>query len=266
MKKIDSIEKNTIGNISSLLNISAESIRKYQKRGIINLDIDESNGYRYFNLSSINKLLRFTFYKKCGFSGETANNLLNTESLEDIYDSVSDQIVNLEKEITLAKLKIERLEELREALDNIDTYKNKVVECDMSSFYYVKYYKDGEVVMENKKAINNMVNLMPFATPSPVFRIEEIDNLEYGLIIDEKYMFDDKYKVGLEKFEGSKALYTIVENTNMAYFNKNNLDYLIDYAKSHNYHIELIIGKTILSMNNLILKPSRYHEVWAIIK
>ena len=256
--------KNTIGKVADLLNLSTETIRKYQKKGIVILETDEETGYRYFDLPTINKLLRFQFYKKSGFNGNEAYNLLNMETEKCIPDFLDKRIEQLEEEIRINKLKIIRLNELKTLMNSIDLYLDKVTERELPDFYYVDYYRNNELSMGNKKKLHRMIECMPFATPAPMFRKEKMDELEYGLIAEKKYL-EGQNLDGIEHFHNRKALYMIIKNEQGNSFTFRNIHLITEYAEEHELELECILGRTILSRSNLDLSVC-FHELWGIIK
>lgn len=56
-----------IGEIAKMLGISAETIRNYEKKGLICPYKEESN-YRYFDIIQINHLLNLQKYQKYGYT------------------------------------------------------------------------------------------------------------------------------------------------------------------------------------------------------
>ena len=70
-------QKYSIGTMARLLGISAEAIRYYESRNIIQPVRDPETGYRYYNTWDFHMLLRARHYQNYGFS------------LEEVADPVS---------------------------------------------------------------------------------------------------------------------------------------------------------------------------------
>ena len=53
-----------IGEISALLGISPETLRFYEKRGLLHPEKSPQNGYRSYSLSDLYRLLDIIFYRR----------------------------------------------------------------------------------------------------------------------------------------------------------------------------------------------------------
>ncbi len=65
-----------IGEVASILGVSTDTIRYYEKMGIVYSKKDPSNGYRYFTSADIYALLDVLFYRSMDIPVEEVRNIM----------------------------------------------------------------------------------------------------------------------------------------------------------------------------------------------
>ena len=76
----------TIGELAKILGITAETIRYYERKGIIAPIHDQETGYRYYTTWDLHMLIRARCYLGFGLSIEETAGILQSKSLEEIDD------------------------------------------------------------------------------------------------------------------------------------------------------------------------------------
>jgi DNA-binding transcriptional MerR regulator len=119
-------DKFLIGELSKIFNISTDTLRHYDKIGLIKPDYDEKNDYRYYSIRSFFNLSRILFFKsidislgeiKNYMSNKNTNNLLKLlKKKEEEIDIKMNRLVNLKKKI---QAKLELLEHIEDELGQI---------------------------------------------------------------------------------------------------------------------------------------------------
>lgn len=109
--------KYQIGRVASLLGVSAEGLRLYERIGILSPQRESASGYRYYDRLDITSLLRARSYQKYGFSLQEVKDLLNTDDMQFVCDSYERQEKRLEEEILLRRLELRRMRQTREMLE-----------------------------------------------------------------------------------------------------------------------------------------------------
>ena len=65
-----------IGEVAKLLGISSETVRYYEREGVIQSQkIDQESGYRYYEALDINALMRVRMYRNYGFTLQEAKQM-----------------------------------------------------------------------------------------------------------------------------------------------------------------------------------------------
>lgn len=103
----------TIGELAKILGVTAETIRYYERKNIIQPIHDENSGYRYYTAWDLHMLIRARCYLGFGFNIEQVKEILQKESIEKIDDLLSKQEEIIQENIIyqmniLKKLKANR--------------------------------------------------------------------------------------------------------------------------------------------------------------
>ena len=85
--------------MAKLLGISAEAIRYYESRNIIQPVRDPETGYRYYNTWDFHMLLRARHYQNYGFSLEEVADLFCSRELSGIQAQMGMQEAGIQREI-----------------------------------------------------------------------------------------------------------------------------------------------------------------------
>ncbi|MEI3306344.1 MAG: MerR family transcriptional regulator [Dysosmobacter sp.] len=72
----------SIGEVAALLNISPQTLRFYDKSGVVVPDfIDQKTGYRYYSYDQISYISRVRYLQQFGFSLEEIRNALASNDI-----------------------------------------------------------------------------------------------------------------------------------------------------------------------------------------
>jgi len=115
-----------IGELARLFNISSDTLRHYDKMGLLNPEHDKRNNYRYYDIRNMFRLSRILFLKNLGISlGEIKDYMKNknTARLIGMLNKKSGEIDIRIHQLMNLKHKINSKLEL---LENIETKLNQV--------------------------------------------------------------------------------------------------------------------------------------------
>lgn len=99
----------TIGELAKILGITAETIRYYERKGIIAPIHDQETGYRYYTTWDLHMLIRARCYLGFGLSIEETAGILQSKSLEEIDDLLEEQEQIIQKNIIYQMNLLKRL-------------------------------------------------------------------------------------------------------------------------------------------------------------
>lgn len=88
----------SIGEASKICNVSAKTLRFYDKMGVVTPDyVSDDNGYRYYSDVTLLKIPVIKYYKQMGFKLEEIIGLLNGESYQGMEDNFRKKILELNR-------------------------------------------------------------------------------------------------------------------------------------------------------------------------
>ena len=236
--------KFSIGQVSKLFEISKDTLRHYDKIGILKPEVNETNGYRYYYEEDLEKLGLILETKYLGIPLSEIKATIESESLTEYKNLVVRQEELITKQIEELKIKQQHLQEARETLDKIINFKN---EYDFSKLNI--YEESMNLYGVNMEKIFN-----------GSFYKEFLLELEEGLGFDEEeyYYIHQVLENGTIK-ENEKEIY-IKENKNnkyliQKYIAENKLDFIKKYINGkvisiYFYGNEKDMNDYVISLNN----------------
>lgn len=111
-----------IGEFSKLSNVSVKTLRHYEKMGLLRpYEVDESSGYRYYQVSQLQDMLTIRNLKEVGFSLEEIGDLMDSDSQVPGSDLLLAKIRQTEAQLKQLVLRRNRLQSM---VDSQQKYKN----------------------------------------------------------------------------------------------------------------------------------------------
>ncbi len=242
-------EKLSIGQMANLNSVSTQTLRYYDKKGLLKPYItDEENGYRYYHINQCARLDMIQYLKSTGASLDEIKVILEG-NMDDsaLLKLLNEQLANIEKDILKAT---EKRNTLKKYIDNFQIYKEMYLEdsiflehlpkrsiCSLKTHF--NYFENGntgyEMMMRELKSYfhKQKLPLCYFCNVGTIVRKEKIHKDK--LFSNEVFVF-----VG-EDFPNSTE--TIEENLYICIcsedFNKEKelAIKLLDYIDEHNYSV-----------------------------
>ena len=232
--------KYKIGTAAKLLGVSPETLRLYERNGILVSDRGEGeNGYRYYSRLDITALMRARSYHQYGFSMRETEALINTDDTDYILEEYKLRAERLEEEILFKRHVLDYLQRISALLEQLSSDLWTVRMEKSPGMYRLEFMKGNDLLLsaEQMGMFSQWVGLAPFAFPS---QRNSWEALEGGA--DESY----------------SALGILEEDASCVQY----LSHLLRYAKEHRTKAAGDpICRTFLSMN----KKENYHrfrQVW----
>lgn len=111
-----------IGEFSKLSNVSVKTLRHYEKMGLLRpFEVDESSGYRYYQVSQLQDMLTIRNLKEVGFSLEEIGELMDSDSQMPGPDLLLAKIRQTEAQLKQLVLRRNRLQSM---VDSQQKYKD----------------------------------------------------------------------------------------------------------------------------------------------
>lgn len=190
--------KYTTKDLSQILNVSTNTIRRYEEKGFLKAVRNESNGYREFDNTDVERLMYTNKYRRVGFSLEEISDIFHGD-----IDYRRSQFV---KKMSELDMEIEHLKAIRhmvkddlELLKRINDFSDEIKPFSSSPMHYILYQKNGNVSLGEKQAaaIHEFLDTCPEYEYIYYFEKEAAKNEEFiyseGIAANEKMV--KKYAV-----------------------------------------------------------------------
>lgn len=144
------MEYNT-NDLSKILDVSTNTIRRFEGKGYLSADRNEQNGYRKFTHTDVEKLMYVAKYRKVGFSHEEIPEILQ-EDLETIIGRFRGKKDEIDAQIAHLQALSHMLKDDIMLMKRVEEYGSEVVEFTCSPFHYVLYQKRGKLCVSGEQA------------------------------------------------------------------------------------------------------------------
>ncbi|MFT4007214.1 MAG: MerR family transcriptional regulator [Lacrimispora sp.] len=113
------MKKYSIGEVSSRLGLSRDTLRFYEKKGIIQPE-KQDNGYRAYTYEDIRKLLNVMFYRRLNFSLEDINRILYKNSFPSYRSMIQEKITEEKLQVEKHRQSLVQLTHLQQLYKNAE--------------------------------------------------------------------------------------------------------------------------------------------------
>ncbi|MEK5178593.1 MerR family transcriptional regulator [Paenibacillus odorifer] len=250
--------KYCIGEFASILGVTADTLRLYEKHDIVRPTKDNSNNYRYFNDLDARDLLMSRWYRSMEIPLPEVALLMKESSIEQVMGMMQQSQQSLEEEIKQKTMLLNKMNEIHKELKEIESSLYICKLKQLPGMYRLKQ-TDKNALLKNdivKSLVNTWMDRLPYAFYS--FKIEDAgvlsgdNNFDYswGLTLPEeevqKFAMDiDEY---VEYISPSTCISAIMLSTDGHYITKKSLQFMIDYIEANGYTIAGdVVGKLMLT-------------------
>ena len=207
-----------VSDLSKILDISSNTVRRYEGMGYLSPDRMDANGYRVYGAGDVTKMIIINHYRKIGFS--------HAEIAKIFKGSYHEKIELYEERLAAMDKELELLSGLRHMLKD-DLVLMKKIEEVTEGFYqrdcvpmnYVLYSENGELLKENGR-LDTIQEYFYNASELRyiyIFKKEEIDRGVFacneGIAVKDVHM--ERFGLGLNEYtcvyEKKKSLMKIVK-------------------------------------------------------
>jgi len=158
------MSKYKIGEISKILGIPNDTLRYYERRGIVSPRKDENTGYRYYNDWDVNFLLDSKWYRSFDFSLSDVVHMMNDDNMDSFVERCIAHEFELLCEINEQKKKLDALAKYRQRVSEIKSHSDVFTLCERPPMVYQRHRYGYEFLIENNKAsaAQKWIDTMPY--------------------------------------------------------------------------------------------------------
>lgn len=134
----------TTNDLSKILDVSTNTIRRFGEKGHLRVSRDEENGYRKFNHSDVEKLMYVGKYRKVGIGHKEIAEILQ-QDIGTTLRMMQERKDELDAQIAQYKALSHLLKDDIALIKRIEEYGSDIIEMENSPMHYVLYQKRGEL-------------------------------------------------------------------------------------------------------------------------
>lgn len=195
-------EKFLIGELAKMFNISTDTLRHYDRIGLLKPECDPSNDYRYYDIRSFFKLSRILFFKNLDISLEEINRYMkhkNTSNLVSLLKKKEDEIDHKINRLMNLKNKIQTKLELLENIDNeLDEMKIKRIPTRRGIFLDMNDVESDYEIKKAFKANEQYLKTSSWLIEGQIYTSLSKENMDQGIFTRFRY-FIEVVSVDLEQ-------------------------------------------------------------------
>lgn len=254
--------KYKISEFASILGVTPDTLRLYEKYGIIKPIISDENNYRYFDDLDARNILRSRWYRSFDIPLAESSYLTNQADLDSITGEFQKRENELIEEIKKTKM---LLNNLHETIDICKTIKFSLDQCFVQVFpsiYRIIQTDHYNLISISDKALHEIVKqwmeLLPYTFYS--FKIDEEFLLEsnsnknfnynFGLTITKEnaMLLDVDINEYVEFCPSQKCVMSIIKLAEEDPIITEHVEHMLAYTKTNNYTIcGDVFGRVILA-------------------
>lgn len=174
--------KYKISDLARLMNVSTNTIRRYESMGYFTSDRNPSNSYRMYDEESVFQALNARLLRKYGFSHEELA-AMNTFSMEENINAYQEKMKELEDTISNLQNIHHRLKDDIKLMQKATSDLSKPYFKDCVDLYYSLYSKGSKLAKDSKhqKILNKFIYDYPEVQRIYLMKKTDIDNQTYTL-------------------------------------------------------------------------------------
>lgn len=269
-----------IGQVSKMLNIPVETLRFLEQKGLVKPKKNEDNGYRYYDIWSINQILDYQKYRKIGLSSKETVQIVNAGDFSTLIERLKSKQDEAEYLAHYYQVKAQKLSNYQTVLEHAQQYTGKYIIMNRPENYALfnrTFDKTGLHVLESADmagAYESLTEYYPFVEHIYCIRKEYFDHpdipekAENGLTI--KKQWAEEFHIPLhEKMElqhSTTAIFTIVRLGVKQIFTKSVAAGALQFMTENGYELNGDVTGIYLATVHENDEMVRYMELWVPIK
>lgn len=231
--------RHTIHEVATLLGISTDTIRLYEKEGLVTPLRNPDNGYRYYETDQIQRIMGVYLYRQINVSIPEIKSIVNASSFSDVCERFSEFIRNREAKIQKLQNEIEKLHFMQGHLKRLSS---GVGICRLENLpaAYILYQQDSAEILYPE--LKMVLNAPSFSFGNFCYTLSQNSGARYEtsalrFLVREPMMALSGANTDNQIFPiqpSCPCLYTVYSFPSTRTLDWN-LDVIFDYANTHGY-------------------------------
>lgn len=235
-----------IKEVSKLIDVPIDTLRYYEKIGVISPNIDEKNHYRYYDAWDINFLLEYMYYRKMDYSTKEILKFIHQASLDEQIKFVKEKQEYYLEKYNYYDLLLKRNHRFIDSLEKINQELNSIQIISSNAYHYLAYRHNYQ--FNQRQELHNITSSWlkkyPFVDdlvliPQEVILNQEANEYYWCFAIQSQYF--QMMKLSKNEFVKTipqqTCIRTIVDAKEQGMFHYNLLDHVMTFIKDHNFQL-----------------------------
>lgn len=193
--------KYNTNDLSEILDVTTNTIRRYEDKGFLNPQRNDQNGYRSFDSGDLEKAIYVGRYRKIGFDHNDISNLFQ-ENMGMGLRRFHMKMKEIDEKISALMATRHMLNDDIVLMERGIANKGEIFEKTCRAFYYILYHKNGQINMDGKngEAFRKFIGECPEIKYIYIFDKENVENqnLVYSEGIASNEIFTGLYGVEIK--------------------------------------------------------------------
>ncbi|MBW4084487.1 MerR family transcriptional regulator [Paenibacillus sp. S150] len=237
----------SIGEFASILGVTADTLRLYEKHDIVRPMKDQHNNYRYFSDLDARNLLSSRWYRSMQIPLQDVAGLINDAPAEQVLKSIAAAQQQLEEEIRRSTMLLNKINAIQTELEQISVSFYTCCVKQVPGMYRIQQTDKNQLLQKEclKRTVQAWMEMLPFSFYS--FKIENTVNirgsgeLEYswGLALLEEDQRELKACVNesMEYVEPSTCISAVIASSYEEDLDRESFQFMLDYAETEGYAV-----------------------------
>lgn len=205
--------KYKISELSNLLNVSTNTVRRYEKMGYISSERSENSNYRYFSEDDITRFMTARLLRKYGFT-HTEISAMKNSNLSGLISAYEIRMEKMDEEINYLTDLRHRLKDDLTLMKRVDIFAQPGYIKDCVPLSYVLYQSGYKLLKESKRILTVQDYLYRSPEVQRIYLIRQKDiennnivlNLGWAIKMADLDRFHIKENEFTERYEKRKSL------------------------------------------------------------
>ncbi|RCX12801.1 MerR family transcriptional regulator [Fontibacillus phaseoli] len=263
--------KYCIGEFSSILGITRDTLRLYEKHDIVKPVKDDLNSYRYFNDLDARDLLMSRWYRSMHIPLQEVAELMKQSSPEGIAEKMGTSCENLDMEIRKNTMLLNKMKELHRELEMLEASLYQCIYKKRPGLYRLKQTQKNRLLKNDdlKGIVNTWMEWLPFVFYC--FRIEkgelateEKNTWDYSwgltLTVEDAQRLEVEIDSQVEYMAPADCISAVIKVSHRENITKRTLQFMFDDLQANGYAIQGdIVGR-------ILLNEKRDGQTWSYLE
>lgn len=201
-----------IGEVAELLGMSAESIRYYEREGIIMPERNPISGYRYYSAWDFNMLVRARAYRQQGFSMAEVCEIMRQFNPTSTIDALKEKEAELKVEIAEKLRLISQIKDDQTILkDALGDYQRIGFEY-RPAMHFLQTQIGYDMIVSRKPMLGDWIQkYAAFILPGGIYKGPGKNDVAYGMFVEDSKLADVNFK-NEEEVEALPSTYCLASS------------------------------------------------------